>query len=300
MTTHTDIETLRRLAAGQSGRFAFGQATGLGISSGQLTNWLRAGWIIRRLPKVYALGSDIPSYEASLWEAILYAGPGAMLSHATAAHWRKLLSYPPRLVEVSTPRKIASLPGIRVHARRRSPTRESVRGMPVATVAQILLDLSADPRNDKLILHAMAQLDFNGELSFNEMMAITGKGRLGTNRLRLLLKDHDPKLAQLGGNYEEIFYDGLVARKITPLPQLNVTITEGITVDAAWIKARLIVEIDDYQGHHTPAQLARDARRDLTCRGLGFVVVRYRDVQLLHDPDAVYADVIEQLRRRAA
>jgi hypothetical protein len=300
MSTPTHIEALRELASHQSGRFAFRQATALGISSSQITNWTHRGWVTRRLPKVYAFGSASPSYEASLWEAILYAGPGAMLSHATAAHWRKLLSYRPRMIEVSTPRKIPSLPGIRVHARRKAVQRELFLGLPVATVPQILLDLSADSTNDKLVLHALAQLDFESALSFGEITAITGTGRLGTNRLRFLLTEHDPKLAQLGGKHEEIFYDGLKDRDITPLPELNLKITEEITVDATWIKLGRIVEIDDYENHHTPAQLARDAHRDLTCRGLGFSVVRYRDEQLLRHPDAVYNDVIGQLRRPSA
>ena len=78
--------------------------------------WVETGYLTRVLPRVYAVGHTAPSREADLWSAILYAGPGAMFSHATAAHWRGLIDYPPHVIEVTTPRKTRSIRRVQVHA----------------------------------------------------------------------------------------------------------------------------------------------------------------------------------------
>ena len=87
-----------------------------------------------------------PSREADLWAAILYAGPGAMLSHGTAAHWRGLIDYPPPTIEVSTPRKTKSISGVKVYARREFQ-RDFHDRLPVTSIAQTVLDLAASGRH---------------------------------------------------------------------------------------------------------------------------------------------------------
>ncbi|HEY2654854.1 MAG TPA: hypothetical protein VGI55_03635 [Solirubrobacteraceae bacterium] len=79
---------------------------------------IETGRLHHVLPKVYAVGHRARSRDADLWAAILYADPGAMLSHATAAHWRGLINHPPRMIDVTTPRKIKSITGVRVYAQR--------------------------------------------------------------------------------------------------------------------------------------------------------------------------------------
>ena len=74
---------------------------------------------------------------------MLYAGPGAALSHVTAANWRELAEFPGPVIHVSTPRACVSLPGIAVHGRRARLDREIVDGVPVTTVAQTVLDVAA-------------------------------------------------------------------------------------------------------------------------------------------------------------
>jgi very-short-patch-repair endonuclease len=58
------------------------------------------------------------------------------------------------------------------------------------------------------------------------------------------------------------------------------------------------VELDGYRGHHTPAQLARDHRRDLILRRAGIQPLRYsrRDVVAL-EPE-VLADLTRALYQR--
>jgi hypothetical protein len=76
-----------RIADLQWGRISRRQLHDVGASQGRIARWVRDGYLRQVLPHVYALGHIADSVEADLIAAILYAGPGAMLSHATALWW---------------------------------------------------------------------------------------------------------------------------------------------------------------------------------------------------------------------
>ena len=97
------------VAARQQGRVAWWQLRELDVPEGTISLWVRQGCLHRRLPHVYAVGHAATSSEAALVEALLYAGPGAMLSHATAAWWLGLLDTRAKTIHVSTPRRCAGV-----------------------------------------------------------------------------------------------------------------------------------------------------------------------------------------------
>ena len=109
---------LMHVADLQWGRVSWRQLRDLGATERRISHWLRDGYIRQVLPHVYAVGHVAESVQADPIAAILYAGPGAMLSHATALWWHGLLEHRPPALQVSTPRKCASQPGIRVYGRR--------------------------------------------------------------------------------------------------------------------------------------------------------------------------------------
>src|SRR5579859_1573697 len=92
------------------------QLTRLGISDGEIAWGLGSGYLHRRLPGVYAVGHTASSVEADLTAALLWAGPGAMLSHGCGAWWLGLTSQQPPTIELCTPRHPRSRSGIVVHA----------------------------------------------------------------------------------------------------------------------------------------------------------------------------------------
>src|SRR5271166_6197777 len=106
---------LSRVASRQEGRVSWAQIKALGVDNKAVTAWLRQGYLHRRLPGVFAVGHSAGDIKADLAAALLYAGPGAMLSHATAAWWLGLLDRAPHLIHVSTPRQCSSQPGVKVH-----------------------------------------------------------------------------------------------------------------------------------------------------------------------------------------
>jgi very-short-patch-repair endonuclease len=293
MRDQTRDERLEELVRRQYGRVTWAQLRALELPHSRISRWTRNGYLTRVLPKVYAVGHTAPSHEADLWAAVLYAGPGAMLSHASGAHHRGLIIHPPRVIHVSTPRpKIRSIVGvIEVHARREL-ARSSVGGIPTTTTAQTVLDL-ASTGDAKLVRRALAVLDFRGELNIPALEAICGRGRLGSRLLEHALEHHRPELAYTNGKLEEAFLY-LCERHDLPIPRFNVWMY-GFVVDAYWPEHNLIVEVDGLDGHSTPAQIRRDRRRELTLREHGHPVIRY-DWPLVKSASAeVAADLLRQL-----
>ena len=157
------------------------------MSEGDDLRLEQAGYLTRVLPKVYAVGHTAPSREADLWAAVLYAGPGAMLSHASAAHHRGLIIYPPDVIHVSTPRvKIRSIRGvIQVHPQREL-ARGTHEGIPTTTVAQTLLDLAAS-RGLQALAPGARGAGLPRRARHRAIETICGKGRAGSKALRKAL-----------------------------------------------------------------------------------------------------------------
>lgn len=254
-----------------------------------MQQWLASGYMTRLVPRVYAVKHRAPSRAADLWTAVLYAGPGAMISHATAAHLHGLIAHAPGVIEVSTPRpKVRSLPGTITVYTRRDRDRRLHDGVPVTTIAHTLLDLAAT-QDLRLVRRALAQLDFRRALDIASIEAVCGRGRTGSRELRLALATHQPQLAHANGALEEQFLMWCERWEL-PLPRMNARV-HGILVDAYWPEHRLVVELDGRANHSTPAQLRRDKRNDLTLRSHGLRVIRY-DWALLHEqPDSIHRDL---------
>lgn len=275
----TSKERVRQIADRQHGRITGGQLARLGIPGSTIHNWMRHGYLVRALPKVYAVGHTAPSREADLWAAILYAGPGAMLSHGTAAHWRGLIIYPPSKIEVTTPRKTKSINAIKVY-NRREQARDSHAGIPVTGIPQTMLDLAAT-QNLEVVRRALSVLDFQGQLDLQTLEALDATrrhGRPGSTLLKQALKRHQPEIAHTNGDFELRFLHWCEQWNV-PVPLFNRRL-HGIQVDAHWPNTNLIVELDGRDNHRTKAQLHRDMTGDLTLRRHGLTVHRYEWTQL--------------------
>jgi very-short-patch-repair endonuclease len=294
MDVYRRKERVRELARRQMGRVTRAQLHHLGVSDDSIYGWTKAGYLTRVLPKVYAVGHTAPSREADLWAAVLYAGPGAMLSHASAAHHRGLIIYPPKLIHVSTPReKVRSVKRlIQVHGER-DLARSRHRGIPTTTNEQTVLDVAAT-EDIKLVRRALAVLDYRDQLDLEAMDAIGGKGRTGTKALQRALERHQPELAHTNGDLEEAFLD-LCERFSLPVPRFNDTV-HGEQVDAYWPDHGLVVEVDGLDGHSSPAQIRNDRRRDLKLRAHGLRVIRYDWGLVKRRPDTTSEDLLRQLR----
>ncbi len=289
---------LAEVAESQFGRVRWDQILAAGASERTLRRWVQDGYLHRVLPRVYAVGHTAESIDAALSAALLYAGPGAMLSHVSAVWWWGLLDHPPEPIHVSTSRAVGSLSGITAHPRRRLARLER-HGLPVTTVHQALLDFAVTAPRERLRF-VLANADYRGLLDLPALDALTGRGVAGTVALRNALKAHRPELAHTRSGLERLLL-ALCEEHDLPLPRVNVT-RHGRVLDALWFEQGVVVELDGLAGHRSRAQLERDHRRDLELRAAGYLVLRYTWRQLTETPDQVIADLVRHLsdERRSA
>jgi hypothetical protein len=276
---------VRAVADRQWGRVSWAQLVALGVDDSAISRWAHSGYLHVVHPRVYAVGHRAPSIEADLTAAVLYAGPGAMLSHATALWWLGLIETRPHPIQVSTPRRCRSLPGIRVHGRR---TCERIweRGLPTTSIEQALLDYAAVAPLER-VRHALANADYHHVLDIAALQVIAGNGGA---KLRMALKRHEPKLARTRSPLERIFLP-FCERTGIPLPDdLNVWI-EGVLVDAVWWEQKVVVELDGKDNHSSWAQIQTDRGKELKLRAAGFAVCRYVTAQLEEEPAPVEHDL---------
>ncbi len=293
MAYQSGKDPVRQLAGRQFGRIAWRQLREIGVAKTMISDWVKQAYLHPTLPGVYAVGHSAPSVEADLAAAVLYAGPGAMLSHATAAWWYGLIERPTPGIHVSTPRKCQSRGKVTVH-QRRACERTKHRGLPVTAVPQTLLDYAAHASLNQVRV-ALANAEYHRVLNLAEIEALLGHGRPGSAALRAALKRHQPRLAYARSRPERAFLD-LCASNGIPAPKVNVRVA-GWTVDFFWRRERLVVEIDGHGNHHTPAQRDRDHRKDLALRAAGQVVNRYSQEQVEQAGAAVAADLLATLNR---
>jgi predicted transcriptional regulator of viral defense system len=119
----------------------------VGIGPDTMRNQLRSGRWQRLQRGVYAVFSGEPSRETALWAALLRAGPGAVLSHQTAAERHGLIDEPSSLISITVlaarhPGRRARIPGVVI---RRSDailqTRHPAMLPPCTRVEDTVLDL---------------------------------------------------------------------------------------------------------------------------------------------------------------
>jgi predicted transcriptional regulator of viral defense system len=188
------VTRMSRLAGRQWGVVARWQLEQCGISAATISRWTASGRLHRIYPGAYAVGHSALSAEGNLLAAILYAGPEAALSYASATYWWELLPSLPYTTAVASPRRRRSLEGVRVHHRERVD-RVMHRGLPVTPVARTLLDFaSVAPLTS--VRKAVAKADFHRLIDLEAIDAITGPGRPGSARLKRALSLHRPEYAR--------------------------------------------------------------------------------------------------------
>ena len=144
------------LAEAQAGAIARRQLRALGVSREVVRSHLRGRRWQRVHPGTYvAFTGPLPPL-TRIWAAILYAGEGAVASHATAGWLHRLVDDLPVRLDVCVPhghRHRGSRPGVRVRQSRRLVVRVHPTQLPPRTrLEDTVLDLTEDaPRTDAVI-----------------------------------------------------------------------------------------------------------------------------------------------------
>ena len=101
-STHLPDEAIARIASRSGGVVDRAQLAALGLTRGAIDHRIRVGRLRRFHHGVYAVGHEAIQVRGRLVAGLMAAGPGAALSHRTAAALWKLIPSLPPFVEVTT------------------------------------------------------------------------------------------------------------------------------------------------------------------------------------------------------
>jgi very-short-patch-repair endonuclease len=288
---------LAALAARQWGVVSLAHLKALGLGVRAVQQRAAAGRLHRLYRGVYAVGHVHLGAEGRRLAAVMACGPGAVLSHVSAAaHWG-LLHTAATLVDVTAPRGRHGARGIRLHRTRSLDARDTTthEGIPITTVARTLLDLSATVPAQRLE-RALAQAE---HLRFYDHRAITD-GHRGTAALARATAS-EPKWAR---NDVEARFLKLVRDARLPEPLVNhpldVPDHGHCEVDFFWPAYHLIVETDGWETHGTRAAFEHDRARDAALQAIGHRVVRFTRREVRDRPRTVIRRLRATLRYSCA
>jgi very-short-patch-repair endonuclease len=232
--------------------------------------------------------------------AVLAFGPGAALSHQSAAELWGVRHGHSSPIEVSVP--VASehrCPGVHVHRRTGLGSADVTlhEGIPVTNVVLTLIDLarSLGPAQLERAVNEADRLDLIDPSALRAALDAY-PGRPGVARLRELL---DRRTFRLTDSDLERLFLPLVAQAGLSLP-LTRRRLNGFRVDFFWPDLRLVVETDGLRYHRTPAQQARDHVRDQAHLAAGFTPLRFTHAQVRYEADHVRSTLQAVARRLEA
>ena len=137
-------EEARELLGEQHGVLSRAQALRSGLTDKQIVAALRRGHWQRLHTGVFAVFSGEPGRAATLWAAVLRAGPNAVLSHDTAAELHGLAATRATAIHITVPsgQWVTPISGVVLHySCRVAEVRHPVRTPPQTRIEETVLDL---------------------------------------------------------------------------------------------------------------------------------------------------------------
>jgi predicted transcriptional regulator of viral defense system len=288
---------IQEVAARQHGVISLPQLKSAGLTASAVRNRVATGKLQRLHQGVYAVGLAKPSREARYMAAVLACGPGAALSHRSAADLLGLRPCSRRAIEVTAPGRTGrSRPGIEVHRPTGLEPRDVtyVNGIPCTTVARTLLDL-AETLDQTALERAIERAETLRIFDLTAVLDVLNRAgnRKGATKLRAALAAYLPEPAFTRSELEKRFL-ALCKEAGIPKPHVNL-FGDGKEVDFRWPDRGLIVEVDSLRHHGTRAAFERDRRRDQELTTRGWRVVRFTWRQVVGEPDRVAATLASLL-----
>ncbi|MDX6623705.1 MAG: hypothetical protein QOE75_1637 [Solirubrobacterales bacterium] len=227
--------------------------------------------------------------------AVLACGPGAVLSHWSAAALWGFRSHRGGLIHVTSPRKSKPHGPIRRHRALLRPDEVTTHdGIPVTTVPRTNLDLAAvsDAHTVESCLRQCEYLRLYDSLSLWDLVE-RHPGHRGNRAARTALAKLGETPGEVEEGLEERFLAFLDAHGL-PRPELNAWLeAQGhrYKVDCLWRAQRLIAELDSWQAHGTRSAFQSDKSRDRRLLRAGYATTRIAKFHLDQEPEALAADL---------
>jgi Protein of unknown function (DUF559) len=244
---------------------------------------------------VYAVGYRRLTQDGRWMAAVLACGPGAVLSHRSAAQawgiWPRSASFAP---EVTRPGAFRGRDGIEIH--RGTLMDDEVTehdGIPITSIFRTIFDLAAiaSMREVERTSHEAEVRRMTDRVSLPTLLQ-RYPGRRGATKVRRLLTSKEPA-GITDEELEERFVAFLDANGF-PRPLFNGTLRlreRLLRPDCMWPRQRLIVELDGRAAHGTDRAFESDRKRDRELLAEGWRSIRVTWRQLRDEPDAIAADL---------
>lgn len=288
---------LAAVAARRHGVIDRAGALSLGFTQDDIDYRLASGRLHRLHRGVYAVGRRDVSPTGRRLAAVLACGPGAVLSHLSAAAHLGLRASSAARTDVTVPRRSAlKQPGVRLH---RSLTLVpadlgDVDEVPCTSVARTLLDIAAllpAQAVERAVEQSVVLRTFDGRV-VSEVLR-RHRGRPGARRLR-----EASQTAGLGemvtrSRLEELALEAFRDHDL-PAPEVNAWVVLGgryAMVDFLWRPQRVVVETDGFAFHRSRQAFARDRERDRLLELEGWRHLRFTWDDVTASPERVVATV---------
>ena len=280
------------LAARQHGVVTRAQLLDAGLTSRMVQARVRAGQLLRLHPGVYAVGHAQLRREGRWLAAVLAAGPGAALSHRSAAALHGVRESD--ALEVTTTRRVR-VRGVLIHRTTVLDAQDVMtrRGVRVTTLPRTLVDLAAILLPEQLG-KLLREADRAGRLGTAVIRAaqqrIDGRRDAAAKALRAALAEHERLATSLTLSELEDRFLALLDAASLPRPLTNHRI-DGMKIDAVWPDHRLAVELDGWAWHHDRAAFEADRTRAARLTAKGWTVIRFTHAQVVDQPAWVASTV---------
>jgi hypothetical protein len=291
---------LAELARRQHGVVSIRQLIGpLSYSRDAVARAVKAGRLHRLHRGVYAVGHTRLTQQGHCLAAVLACGPGALLSHDSAAWLWGISTKSPVPLSVTTPASRKPRPPIRLHVALNlsAEDRALCEGIPVTSLARTFLDVatSSRPRRLQRMLERSEELRLF-DLRPVESVLARNKGHHGAAPLRRALALYKPPPFTRSGLERDFLT--LVKKARLPQPATGY-IEQGLELDVYWPEQRFAVELDTFETHGTRAAFERDRMRDEELKLAGIELVRITGTRLKREPAEVMRRITRLLADRA-
>ena len=280
-----------RVAGGQHGVF---HLTQVALSARAVQKRAGAGTLHRQHAGVYSIvPRQLLKREGLYMAAVLACGPGAVLSHHSAAVLHQLRDWGATTIHVTVPRRSRRKhPGVTVHCSTTLTDADVTveQRIPCTSVARTLLDL-ADAVTHRQLEWSFDQAELHEALDLNAIADQLARNptRAAANAVRQVLDEHYIGKTATANENEELLLS--ITRGLgLPDPETNqyLALPDGgppIKADFLWRAQRVIVEADSGKWHHTRQRIENDRRRDQRLTAAGWTVIRTSWRQMTYQPD---------------
>ena len=296
-----------RCAAEQRGVISREQLRAIGFSDGAIDREAAKTRLHRVFRGVYAYGNPAIGERGRLWAATLACGPGAVVSHRSAAVLMGLVDRGPGSIDViASGQRGRGIDAIRLHLVR-LPLRDEAGtydGVPCTSPSRTFVDL-AGTVGLPVLRSGFERAAASGVLDLDGIEVVLARGpRRGAGTLRRLIADWRPaarvlKRGRLKSPLEAKVLP-IVLRGGAPEPRLNAPVRlatgKTIEVDFLWEEQRFVVEADSRSFHGTDAAAERDRWRDRELMRVGYSTLRVTHLAAEQEAAAIAETIRERLR----